>query len=91
MEFVIIEIGCPEWNYMWEWLEKHPLNEGLEEPSVALNEGEAWQYVGSYKMGDKVIHSLRHKNHPLTKKVEQISLYASDDFKMEYIKKFFKI
>ena len=91
MEFVIIEIGSPEWDYMWNWLASHPLNEGLEQPDVALYEGEAWQYMGRFKQGNKVIHSFRHRFHPVTNKVEQISLYASDDFELSQIKKSYKL
>jgi hypothetical protein len=91
MEFVIIEIGSPEWEYLWNWLINHPLNEGLEQPDIALNEGEAWQYTGSYKQGDKVIHTMRHRLHPVTQKLEQISLYASNEFESSQIKKSFKI
>jgi hypothetical protein len=91
MEFVIIEIGSKEWEYMWEWLANHPINEGLEQPSVALNEGESWQYMGSYKQNDKVIHQMRHRLHPVTQRVEQINLNCSDEFTNDQIKKSFKI
>jgi hypothetical protein len=91
MEFVIIEIGSKEWDYMWEWLSNHPINKDLEEPSVALNEGEAWQYMGSYKQNDSVIHSFRHRSHPLTNRIEQISLYSSNEFSTDQIKKSYKL
>lgn len=91
MEFIIVEINSKEWNYMWDWLKNHPINNGLEQPDVALNGNEAWQYMGSYKQGDKVLHEFRHRNHPLTNKVERISLYCSDEFTQDQIKKSFKI
>ena len=91
MELVLIKIDSDEWNYMWEYVDKHPLNEGLEDPSTALNGEERWMYMGSYKQGDKVVHSLRHRFHPLTQKVEELSLHASPDFGPEQIQKKFKL
>lgn len=65
MEFVLIKENSNEWNEMWGWLASHPLNEGLEEPMVALNDGEAWQYMGSYRgNGNSVVHEFRHRFHP---------------------------
>lgn len=68
MEFVLIKPESKEWTHMWEWIAKHPLNDGLEEPTVALNEqnGEAWQYMGSFRSikGD-VISEFRHRCHPI--------------------------
>jgi len=73
MELVLIKIDSVEWNVMWDWVGSHPINQGIEIPSVALNEGEAWQYTGSFKQGDKIISSFRHKNHPATNKIETLS------------------
>lgn len=67
MEYVLIKTDSNEWNAMWEWLAKHPLNEGLTEPMVALNEenGEAWQYMGSFRgHGGVTVHEFRHRSHP---------------------------
>ncbi len=91
MELVIIEMDSPEWEYMWNWLAEHPINKDLNNPSLATNNGEAWQYMGSYKLKNKVIHSFRHKFHPLTNRVENLSLNASDSFDVNQIKKSFKI
>ena len=66
MELVVIKQGSPEWEFMWDWLTNHPINAGLEEPQVAENKGEAWQYMGSFKNKDKVISEFRHRCHPLT-------------------------
>ncbi len=91
MELAIIEIGSTEWNYMWDWLASHPINEGLTEPSVATNNGESWQYMGSFKNGDKLIHSFRHRFHPVTNKREDLSVEGSNELTKEQIKKIFKL
>ena len=93
MELVIVEIGSPEWEYMWNWLTAHPLNSGLEEPSVASHpeSGEAWQYMGSFRQGDRVIHEFRHRMHPVTQKREDLKVQASGELTPEQIKKSFKI
>lgn len=64
MEYIIIKQNSPEGEFMWNWLASHPLNEGLEQPMVAMNQGEAWQYMGSFKHADKVVSEFRHRNHP---------------------------
>ena len=91
MEFALIERDSPEWEYMWKWLAEHPINKSLDEPSVALNDGEAWQYIGSYKQGEKVVHEFRHRFHPVTKEKKLLSVSASKDFTPEQIKKAFKL
>ena len=91
MELVIIEMDSPEWDIMWNWLAEHPINKDLDNPSLAINNGEVWQYMGSYKLKNKVIHNLRHRSHPLTNRVENLSLNASETFDINQIKKSFKI
>jgi len=80
MEFVLIKRDSNEWNFIWEWLKAHPINEGLEQPDVVQNEDEAWQYTGSFMNGKKAVHSLRHRFHPKTGNVVNLSLNASDSF-----------
>ena len=87
MEFVIIKKNCEEWNYIWNWLENHPLNQGLTEPTIALNKGEAWQYMGSFKQGDIIIHQLRHRLHPLSNTRVDLSLRNSENFTEDQIMK----
>lgn len=91
MELVLLVIDSPEWEYAWNWVAEHPINNGLEEPSVALNNGQTWEYMGSYKQGSRVIHSFRHRMHPVTHKVEELNLMASPDFGPEQIQKKFKL
>ena len=61
MEFILIKEGSSEWDYLWNWLGNHPINANIDSPTIALHEGEAWQYMGSWKQGDSVIHTLRHR------------------------------
>jgi hypothetical protein len=91
MDIVIVEQGSPEWDDMWNKLNDHPLNEGLEQPKTAVNNGEAWQYMGSYRQGDKVIHSFRHRQHPRDNQRKDINFYASDKFTSEQISKVIKV
>lgn len=66
MEMLLIKNGSPEWERMWQKLADHPINKGLEEPTVALNpdNGEVWQYMGSFREGGHTIHEMRHRSHP---------------------------
>ena len=91
MELVLIDPSSLEWQYMWEWLEKHPINEGLENPSSAINNYEAWQYMGSFKQNDKLIHEFRHKNHPLTNSLQALKVSASSGFTPDQISKKYKL
>jgi hypothetical protein len=76
---------------MWNWLENHPINNGLDEPSLALNENEGWQYMGSFKQGNKVIHEFRHRNHPKTNSVITLNVIASTGLTDDQIQKEFKL
>lgn len=88
MEFVLIKENSNEWNEMWGWLASHPLNEGLEEPMVALNDGEAWQYMGSYRgNGNSVVHSFRHRSHPLDNEIKNISVNGSQEISEDDIER----
>ncbi len=91
MELALIDPKSKEWEYMWEWLEKHPINKGLDNPSLALNEGEAWQYLGSYKQKERVVHSFRHRLHPITKGIKNLSVSASKELTPEQISKTFRL
>lgn len=79
MELVLIDPNSDEWNYMWQWLADHPINKDIPEPTLALNENEGWQYMGTYANKNRYIHSFRHKNHPLTKNIQTLNLTASEN------------
>ena len=85
MEYIIIQPNSNEWNYMWDWLAKHPINENIDVPSVANYEGEVWQYMGSFKQDNKVIHSFRHRSHPLHGQRVDLHVQASESFNPDEI------
>lgn len=75
MKIVLLKLNSPEWEFAWNWVANHILNRGIDDPSTALNGGEAWQYIGSYWNGsDKLISEFRHKNHPRTGQVHKLSV-----------------
>jgi hypothetical protein len=91
MEMLLIKMGSQEWEYMWDWLASNPINEGLNTPSIALNENEAWQYMGSFKQNDKVIHSFRHRCHPRHGQKIDLHVQASENMIDEDIQKEIKM
>ena len=91
MELVLIKPESIEWNYIWQWLENHPINKDIENPTLATNNGESWQYMGSYKQGNRLLHSLRHRCHPLTDRVETLSLQNSTEFTLDQIYNEYKL
>ncbi len=68
MEMLLIKQNSPEWERMWQKLADHPINKGLEEPTVALNpdNGEVWQYMGSFRQDAHTVHEFRHRSFPTT-------------------------
>jgi hypothetical protein len=91
MELIFVKQNSTEWNYIWDFVAKHPINEDLEEPQTAWNEGEAWQYMGSFKNKTKVIHEFRHRQHPKTNDVYKITFNGSETFSDDQIEKQTKI
>ena len=69
MEFVTLKESSPEWGYLWDMLRLHPINGGLEEPCIAMNNGEVWQYMGTYRNGDTLISDFRHRCHPYSQEL----------------------
>jgi len=84
---ILIKRDSQEWNTMWDNLSLHPINEGYEEPSLVINEGEAWQYMGSFRQDNKIIHEFRHRNHPKFGRREYIKFNASPSITDEDIEK----
>lgn len=66
MEFVIIKINTKLWDEIWNELEHHPINDNIEEPSIALNNGFSWEYRGSFKKNNILISEFIHRSHPVT-------------------------
>lgn len=85
MEILLIKQDTSEWDFMWLWLELHPINADIEDPRTAENDGEVWEYVGTYKNKDRVVHEFRHRNHPKTNTLYNASLNASDTFNDEQV------
>jgi hypothetical protein len=90
MDMILLKKDSTEWNAMWETLANHPINEGLEYPMVAYNDGEQWQYMGSYRQDDKIIHDFRHRNHPKTLDVYKIT-FNGNQVPEEQIDKVIKV
>lgn len=91
MDIVIVERDTPEWDYIWDYIANHPINEDVDEPRVALNQGEQFQYMGSFRQGDKVIHTVRHRSHPKNNDKVNLTFNASDKFTSEQISKVIKV
>lgn len=86
---ILIKEGSAEWEYMWEWLSAHPINEGQEKPYEAENplNGEKWQYCGSFRQDQRIIHEMRHRSHPSDNERHILKLHASDNISGEDIGK----
>lgn len=92
MELVLIKPDSQEWNFMWDWVASHPLNKGLSDPSIALSENnEVWQYMGSFRHNNETIHEFRHRNHPVTNRVEKLNLNCSENISNDDIEKVLSI
>jgi hypothetical protein len=87
MDFVLIKIDSKTWEDVWEWLSSHPINEGIKEPSIALNEGCTWEYRGTYKKGNKGVTEFIHRNHPKTNCLFKLS-YSHEILDTDIEKKF---
>lgn len=85
MEFVVIKIDSDEWQYMWDWLANHPINDGLDEPREANNNGAKWEYIGSYMHDSRIIYEFLHQMHPKTQSLMKVSVEGSKDFTSDYI------
>jgi hypothetical protein len=64
MDFIILKQNSPTWEYIWDELAKNPINDGLEHRSIAMNDGEAWQYFGTITDGKKWYSDFKHRLHP---------------------------
>ena len=78
MQMVLIKRDSQEWEKMWDMVANHPINEGIEEPSLAINEGEAWEYMGSFRQDNRIIHEFRHRFHSKFQRREYLKLNASE-------------
>lgn len=88
---ILLKEGSPEWEYAWNWVSSHPINNGLENPDIAMHNNEAWQYIGSYRHDMQVVHCYRHRNHPVTGDVKFLNVHASSNMNAEDIEKIIHI
>jgi hypothetical protein len=88
MELILLKQDSPAWNYAWDWIANHPINEGLDNPSLAINKDEAWQYMGSFKEGDRVVSEFRHRCHPYNDSIQKLSVSHQFVDKDDILKKF---
>lgn len=91
MDLVLVEIGSPEWDFIWDYVDKHPINDGIEQASFILTDGIGWEYMGTLMQGDKAIHQVRHKKHPKTNNIYNMTFNASEAFTKEQIAKKFRL
>lgn len=73
MEFILLKEDSLEWGYMWDMLRLHPINAQEVEPCVATNEGEVWQYMGTFRNKETLISEFRHIKHPYTQELYKIT------------------
>lgn len=86
MDYIFIKSDSKEWGDMWDYIRTHPINEDIDEPCTALNDNEEWQYLGSFKQGEKVLSSFIHGKHPRTNQPYKI-MYEHITFNKESIGK----
>lgn len=86
----IVKNQGSEWHYMWAMLGIHPINNGLKgkpmsknDPTVAYNKGEAWEYTVTGIQEGRMTHCFRHRNHPKTNQREYVLIPVSDGFTIE--------
>jgi hypothetical protein len=56
-EFLNVDRNSPEWRYMWGQLD--------DPAAYCPTTGEVWQYMGSFRSGDRYFHEFRHRSHPV--------------------------
>lgn len=83
VELILLKLNSEELKYVWSYLAEHPLNQGIENPTSSLNDGQEWMYMGTFTDGNRYLHQVRHRNHPKCQCVKSISLEASKDFNPE--------
>ncbi len=84
-EVLFIKPEHPEWEYMWALVAQHPLNEGVEEPTVADFSYECWQYMDTSLYGGELKHCFRHRCHPNTHCREYLHLPVSESLKSKTV------
>ena len=78
-----IERDSDEWNYMWDQLAKNPINININDPTVAENDGESWQYMDTSFYDGKLKHCFRHRCHPVEDQRVYLHIPVSKEFWIE--------
>ena len=53
MELVLIKKDSAEWNWMWDTITSHPINQTLSPEIISL-----WQYKGSLRLRNRILHQF---------------------------------
>jgi len=82
---LLVKRNSNEWHHMWSKLAKHKSNRELQDPTVADNCGEIWEYMETVEtrflwFGKRYIHRFRHRHHPASDSAMSINVLASDTF-----------
>jgi len=83
----VVQNRSSEWHYMWKMLGDHPINSDLhgkpksdDDPTVAYNEGEMWEYMDTGLHDGEMKHCFRHRFHPKTKTRVYVEFPVSNTF-----------
>jgi hypothetical protein len=78
MEYIVLKQESPSWEWCWNWLNDNPINAGITDPSIALNDGNAWEYMGTVRNKGIAISSFKHNSHPFDNEQKNISVQHLD-------------
>ena len=82
---LFVERNNPEWDYMWHQLADLPLNKGQKVPTVCLNSGEGWQYMGTSEEAGQLKHCFRHRCHPVGNSRVYVHIVVSPSYQSSVI------
>lgn len=85
MELMFVDRNHTEWELMWRKLAQHPINEGIERPTIAENGSQCWQYMCSALSGKSYVHHFRHRLHPATNQKVLVEIEASSNDALMFI------
>jgi len=75
MDYIIFKEDSKDWSHIWDSLRTNTINDGLDEPCVADNNGHQWMYMGSFKNGNGIATEFRHLCHPYDNKLHKVPIY----------------
>ena len=82
IDLVLLKVGSPEFQWMWNEVANHPVNEGIEFPTISFNPeiDACWIYKYSIRRDNEVLHELIHMRHPITEDKYNLIINASPHF-----------